>query len=80
MISYNNVIIWWMKKMIYKKIDIKNEINNLKQYHIASWTGHKLKHLTVTIETNGEKTNLKYYITDPKDYSYFINQLRKLEE
>ena len=69
-----------MKKMIYKKIDLKNEINNLKQYRIASWTGHKLKYLTVTIETNGEKTNLKYYINDPKDYSYFINQLRKLEE
>ena len=45
------------EKMIYKKIDIKNEINNLKQYHIASWTGHKLKHLTVTIENNGEKTS-----------------------
>lgn len=80
MISYNNVIKRW-KKMMYKKLDKQHEINKLKEYTICAWSGKEQKFLIVTIEdSNGCKHNIHYYFTHSKDYSWFLQKLRKLRE
>ena len=65
---------------MYRKINFKEEILELKKFHICTWNGYKQKNLIVTIENgDGEKINRKYYFTDRSEYSRFIRELRKLE-
>lgn len=67
--------------MMYRKIDLKEEIAELKKFDVVAWSGKELKHLIVTVEDRaGEKWNKKYYFTDRKDYSHFISKLRRLCE
>lgn len=65
---------------MYKQIDTRLEISNLKKYRLCAWSGKKQKYLTVTVEKNGEKYNLKYYFSNTKEYSSFNMALRRLEE
>ena len=65
--------------MIFKKTNLKSEIAALKKCTVCTWNGYKQQELIVTIDDKGERINLQYYFSDRKDYSWFINQLRRLE-
>lgn len=64
------------------KISFRNratEIDKLKNYHISAWRGRRQKFLIVTIENEGKKENKEFEFKLVRDYSWFINQLRRLE-
>ena len=67
----------------YTKISFKNradEIAALKSYDICTWMGRHQKFLIVTVQNeNGEKINKKFEFKTVNEYSWFIHQLRRLE-
>ena len=65
--------------MLYRGIDFDQEIQDLKEHGVGAWGGKKQKYLTVSVYVDEGIENRKYYFPSKRDYTHFIDKLRRLE-
>ena len=66
---------------MYRKLKFDEEVKELEECRVLSWSGYEQRNLVVTVEYgNGERENRTYLFNDRKEYSKFLRELRKLEQ